>query len=120
MSRRENHTSLSEFPSIFSSSILLDDQSIRNDQSLKLINIDENIYGLVSLDDLKIEEFSIKRRTSEEIVGLELKRCTSFEEILMENHRNVLVDSMREYFARIEHKHAGRYQMKDGRRRRLE
>jgi hypothetical protein len=120
MSRRDNQTSLSEFPSIFSSSILIDDLSIRNDHSLKLINVDENLYGLVSFDELKVEEFSIKRRMSEDAVGLELKRCTSFEEILMENHRNVLVESMREFFARIDHKFIGKYQMKDSRRRRLD
>jgi hypothetical protein len=31
----------------------------------------------------------------------------------MENHRKVLVDSMKEYFTRIEHKLVGKYQMKD-------
>jgi hypothetical protein len=70
MSRRENHTSLSEFPSIFSSSFIIDDLSVRNDLSLKLINVDENLYGLVSFDDLKIEDFPIKRRTSEELISL--------------------------------------------------
>lgn len=119
MSRRDNHTSLSEFPSIFSSSLIMDDLSLRNDLSLKLANMDENLYGLVSFDDLRIEEFSIKRRTSEELIGLELKRCTSFEEILMENHRTVLVDSMKEYFTRIEHKLVGKYQMKDGKAKRM-
>jgi hypothetical protein len=54
MSRRDNHTSLSEFPSIFSSSFIIDDISVRNDHSLKLINVDENLYGLVSFDELKI------------------------------------------------------------------
>jgi len=37
------------------------------------------------------------------LAALELKRCTSFEEILMENHRNVLADSMEEYFVKINH-----------------
>jgi hypothetical protein len=50
MSKKDNHTSLSEFPSIFSSSFIIDDISVRNDHSLKLINVDENLYGLVSFE----------------------------------------------------------------------
>jgi hypothetical protein len=38
----------------------------------------------------------------------------------MENHRTVLVDSMKEYFTRIEHKLVGKYQMKDYKMKRIE
>lgn len=38
----------------------------------------------------------------------------------MENHRNVMVESMKEYFAKIEHKIVKRYQLKDTRVRRVE
>jgi hypothetical protein len=34
---------------------------------------------------------------------LELKRCTSFEEMLMENHRTILIDSIRDYFEKTQH-----------------
>ncbi len=38
----------------------------------------------------------------------------------MENHRTVLVDSMKEYFTKIEHKFVGKYQMKDCKLKRVE
>ena len=37
----------------------------------------------------------------------------------MENHRTVLVESMKEYFTRIEHKLVGKYQMKDKKQKRM-
>jgi hypothetical protein len=122
MSRRDNQTSLSEFPSIFSSSILIDDLSLRNELSLRFLNLEENnnLYGFDSFEDIRAEELAHKRRASEEGVGFELKRCTSFEEILMENHRNVLIESMKEYFSKIEHRIVKRYQTRDIKYRRMD
>lgn len=37
----------------------------------------------------------------------------------MENHRTVLLESMKEYFTRIEHKLVGKYQMKDKKQKRM-
>ena len=101
MNPKDPNGDIQSFPSFLSSSFNVDDASIKNDLSFKFSNEDElaNIaFG--SFCEIKAEDSG---KASTQMPNLELKRCTSFEEMLMENHRTVLIDSFREYFEKIQH-----------------
>lgn len=100
MASKEQNGDVQSFPSFLSGSLILDDVSIKNDLSFKFSHEDEiaNI-AFESFSELKGDEPG--KVTSTPL--LELKRCTSFEEMLMENHRTILIDSMHDYFHKVQH-----------------
>jgi len=44
-----------------------------------------------SFNETILGDFDSKVNSGDSRLGLELRKCSSFEEILMENHKNVLI-----------------------------
>ena len=101
--KRTDPQSICDFPSLFSQSRLPLELGAESELSLRYLYEDEKPYlDLNRLNSSPENEKSAKREL-EFLAEPELKRCTSFETLLMENHRNVMVESIRDYFQRIGH-----------------
>lgn len=96
MTHKEENRDLQSYTSFISNSFFHDDVSIKNELSLVFNNDEEPLnIAFQSCSDVGVEEGH--RQEKKGVMGshLELKRATSFEDMLMENHRTVLIDSIR-------------------------
>jgi hypothetical protein len=87
---------MQSYTSLLSSSFFHDDISIKNDLSL-VFNHEDDILDIAfqSFGEARVEDSHHRGSVGAKGSNLELRRATSFEDMLMENHRTVLIDSIR-------------------------